>query len=218
MEFSIFVDHPEQYWNDFLQTIQASTLGLIGSFFMGTFLALFRLLPISFLNKIARFFMEWIQYIPLFLFVFFFYVGLPALGFSISGFMAGTIGLCIYTGALMGEVICKGIQSIPKGQVDVALATGLTYVQALRYVVLPQAIKNILPNFGNQLINLIKNSSILGVVAGIDIMYHANLMYEKPFDFTSAYLIFAIFYLLLTIPLSLFVGYLERRWTYHRQL
>lgn len=218
MDFKMIGDYPDQYWDGIFYAIQSSLLGLLGSLLLGMLLALFQLLPFSFLKKITRYFVVWVQCIPLLLFVFFFYVGLPALGIPMSGFMAGTIGLCIYTGALMGEVIRNGIQSIARGQLEVALATGLTYIQAMKYVLLPQYVKNILPNLGNQIINLIKHSSILGVVAGADLMYHANLIYAKPFDLSSTYIIVAIFYLLLTIPLNLFVGYLERRWTYHRQL
>ena len=212
MDFSLLYQYPDQYLEGFIHTIQSSLTGFLCSYLIGMILALFRMLPISFFNKLARVFIELVQYIPLLLFVFFFYIGLPALGFPLNGFIAGTIGLCIYTGTFIGEAIHNGVQSIPKGQMDAAKALGLSYVQAMRYVILPQATKNIFPALGNQLINLIKNSSILGIVAGVDLMYQTNLINENSFHVSSIYLLVAIFYLILIVPLSFFVAYLERHW------
>jgi putative glutamine transport system permease protein len=83
----------------------------------------------------------------------------------------------------------------------------------MRYVVLPQAIKIVLPPLGNQFLNLVKNSSILGVVAGADLMYQADLINSETFDVFSTYIFVGMFYLLLTVPLSLLVGYMEKRWS-----
>lgn len=81
----------------------------------------------------------------------------------------------------------------------------------MRYVVLPQAIKIVIPPIGNQFLNLVKNSSILGVFAGLDLMYYADLIHEKTWVTFDTYIFVGMFYLILTIPLSLLVNYLERR-------
>lgn len=212
LDFNLLVEHREGYFLGFLTTIEASVLGLVGSFIIGVIIAVFRIAPSRFLNGIGTVYVEFIRNIPLLIIVFFFYAGLPALGINLNGFASGTLGLSVYTGAFIAEAIRAGIQSISKGQMEAARSTGLTYLQAMRFVILPQAVKMVLPPLGNQFLNLVKNSSILGVVAGADLMYQADLINSDTFDVFSTYIFVGIFYLILTIPLSLFVGYLERRW------
>ncbi|EQB94933.1 hypothetical protein GA8_14325 [Geobacillus sp. A8] len=117
----------------------------------------------------------------------------------------------VYTAAFIAEAIRSGIQAVPKGQMEAARSSGLTYLQAMRYVILPQAVKIVIPPLGNQFINLVKNSSVLGVIAGLDLMYYGDLISSKTFVTFDVYIFVALFYLVLTIPLSLGIGYLERR-------
>ncbi|EPR29500.1 Glutamine transport system permease protein glnM [Geobacillus sp. WSUCF1] len=138
-------------------------------------------------------------------------MGLPAVGIRFDSFTAGTLGLMVYTAAFIAEAIRSGIQAVPKGQMEAARSSGLTYLQAMRYVILPQAVKIVIPPLGNQFINLVKNSSVLGVIAGLDLMYYGDLISSKTFVTFDVYIFVALFYLVLTIPLSLGVGYLERR-------
>jgi len=211
MDFSIFFDYQDYYLEGFRNTVLSSLLALVGSFALGTVLAVFRIAPVKLLNWIGTVYVEFFRNVPLLISVFIFYSGLPSIGINMDGFTAGTLGLAIYTGAFICETIRAGIQAVPKGQLEAARSAGMTYTQAMRYIVLPQAIKIVIPPLGNQFINLIKNSSVLGVIAGLDLMYNADLVNSSTFDTPSSYGIVAIFYLLLTIPLSQMVGYLERR-------
>jgi len=158
----------------------------------------------------GRVYIELIRNIPLLLQIFLFYYGLPTLNIAISAFIAGTLGLAIYTSAFIAEAIRAGILAIPRGQTEAARATGLSYLQSLQYIILPQAFKMVIPAIGNQFINLVKNSAILSVIAGMDLMYHADLIANKTFHIFETYLLVALFYLLLTIPLSIGVNWLER--------
>lgn len=195
----------------FGHTIKASVLALIGSLALGTIIAIFRIAPIRPLNWIGTAYVEFIRNIPLVLIVFVFFMGLPAVGIRFDSFTAGTLGLMVYTAAFIAEAIRSGIQAVPKGQMEAARSSGLTYLQAMRYVILPQAVKIVIPPLGNQFINLVKNSSVLGVIAGLDLMYYGDLISSKTFVTFDVYIFVALFYLVLTIPLSLGVGYLERR-------
>lgn len=195
----------------FGHTIKASVLALIGSLALGTIIAIFRIAPIRPLNWIGTAYVEFIRNIPLVLIVFVFFMGLPAVGIRFDSFTAGTLGLMVYTAAFIAEAIRSGIQAVPKGQMEAARSSGLTYLQATRYVILPQAVKIVIPPLGNQFINLVKNSSVLGVIAGLDLMYYGDLISSKTFVTFDVYIFVALFYLVLTIPLSLGVGYLERR-------
>jgi len=211
IDFSILVDHWDQYLQGFGNTIQASVLALIGSFVLGTVMAVFRIAPIRILNAIGAIFVEFIRNIPLILVVFFMFVGLPTLGIRLNPFTAGTLGLTIYTAAFIAETIRAGIQAVPKGQMEAGRSSGFTYVQVMRYIILPQAVKIVIPPLGNQFLNLIKNSSVLGVIAGLDLMYFGDLISSDIFVTFDVYIFVGLFYLVLTVPLSMGIRYLERR-------
>jgi aspartate/glutamate/glutamine transport system permease protein len=211
IDFSILVDNLDTYLEGFKNTIFASLIGLVGSFIIGVIVAVMRIAPIKPLNWIGTAYVEFIRNIPLLIIAFFFYVGLPAVGVTLTGFVAGTIALSIYTASFIAEAIRAGIQSVPKGQMEAARSSGLTYIQAMRTIILPQAIKIVIPPIGNQFINLVKNSSILGIIAGLDLMYFGDIVSSTTFVTFDVYIFVALFYLVLTIPLSFGVGYLEKR-------
>lgn len=210
-DITILFKHWDRFIEGFLNTVQVSLIALIGSFLLGVLVAVLRISPIKPLNWIGTAYVEFIRNIPLPLIVLFFFLGLPSLGVPIDGFTAGTLGLTVYTASFIAESVRAGIQSVPKGQSEAARATGLNYVQTMLYVILPQAIKIVVPSIGNQFLNLVKNSSILAVVAGMDLMYYADLINSDTFLPLTVYTIVAIFYLVLTVPLSIGVYYLERR-------
>lgn len=211
LDFSILTEYWDMYIKGFGNTVQASLIALIGSFILGTIVAVFRIAPIRPLNWLGTVYVEFIRNIPLLLVVFIFFVGLPAIGIRLEPFTAGTAGLTVYTAAFIAEAIRAGILAVPKGQTEAARSSGLTYVQTMRFIILPQAIKIVIPPIGNQFINLVKNSSILGVIAGLDMMYYADLVASETFVTFDVYIFVAMFYLVLTIPLSFGVRHLERR-------
>ncbi|MFY0759873.1 amino acid ABC transporter permease [Metabacillus dongyingensis] len=211
LDFSILVDNMDMYLEGFKNTVMASLIALIGSFLLGTLIAVLRIAPLKPLNWLGTVYIEFVRNIPLLIIAFFFYIGLPSLGLRLDGFTAGTIALVIYTASFIAEAIRAGILSVPKGQMEAARSSGLTYNQTMRLIILPQAIKIVIPPLGNQFINLVKNSSILSVVAGLDLMYHGDLISSDTFVVFDVYIFVAVFYLILTIPLSIGVGYLEKR-------
>ncbi|PGZ92163.1 amino acid ABC transporter permease [Bacillus sp. AFS029533] len=206
IDFSILTDHMEYFLEGLRVTILTSLIALLCSFILGTIIAVMRIAPIKPLNWLGSIYVEFIRNIPVLVVVFFTY-----LAGSFSGMVAGTIGLTIYTAAFISEAIRAGILSVPKGQMEAARSTGLTYGQAMRLIILPQAIKIVIPPLGNQFLNLVKNSSLLAVVAGGDLMYQGDLISAMTYVTFDTYIFVALFYLVLTIPLSIGVGYLERR-------
>lgn len=206
LDFSILSTNMDSFLEGLKITIIASLIALLGSFILGTLLAVMRISPFKPLNWVGTAYVEFIRNIPVLVIVFFVY-----LAGNFGGMTAGTIGLTIYTAAFIAEAIRAGIMSVPRGQMEAARSTGLTYGQAMRMVILPQAIKIVIPPLGNQFINLVKNSSLLAVVAGGDLMYQGDLISAKTYVTFDTYVFVALFYLILTIPLSLGVGYLEKR-------
>lgn len=210
-DFDVLINHWDRYMEGFWNTVQVSLIALIGSFLLGAVIAVLRIAPSKALNAVGTVYVEFIRNIPLLLVVFFFYLGLPSLGIPLDGFVSGTLGLTVYTASFIAEAIRAGIQSVPRGQSEASRATGMTYIQTMLHIVLPQAIKIVLPAIGNQFINLVKNSSVLAVVAGLDLMYYADLINSDTFLPLPVYTFVAVFYLVLTVPLSLAVHYMERR-------
>ena len=167
-------------------------------------------------NRIIKFlaqaYVEFFRNIPLLIIAMFFFVVVPLYWVQIDGFQAGTIGLVIYTSAFIAETVRSGIQTVPKGQTEAGLSQGLTYSQTMRYIVLPQAFKIVVLPLGNQFINLVKNSSVLAMVAGLDLMYQGDLIASTTFNTFDTYIIVALFYLVLTLPLSYLMNHLEKKW------
>ncbi|MFC6170527.1 amino acid ABC transporter permease [Loigolactobacillus jiayinensis] len=209
---SILVDHWPAFWSGFLFTLGSSILALIGSLIVGTVFALLEISERKWVRIIGRVYVEIFRNIPLLVITMFFYVVIPMFIANVNGFTAGTIGLTIYTSAFIAETIRAGIEAVDPGQMEAARSNGLSYLQAMTHIVFPQAIKITIPPLGNQFINLVKNSSVLAFVAGFDLMYQGNLIASTTFDTSNTYLAVGLLYLILTLPLSYFMRYLEKKW------
>ncbi|ANS73485.1 glutamine ABC transporter permease [Paenibacillus yonginensis] len=211
MDFTILTDYFGDYMEGFRGTLLSSLLALVGSFALGALIAVFRIGPVRALRWLGTGYVEFIRNIPLLLVVYVFYYGPAAFGIPLDGFTAGTIGLAVYTSSFIAEAIRAGIMAIPKGQTEAARSSGLTYGQTMVHIILPQAIRLVIPPLGNQFINLIKNSSVLTIVAGLDLMYFADIVNSDTFRTFDTYIFVALFYLVLTLPLSYGVRVWERR-------
>lgn len=213
MDFNFIIEYKDEIIGGFIITLQATFLSLILAMILGTILALFSISTVKILRLIGITYVEFIRNVPLLIIIFIFYYGLPALGVNLPEFVCGFLGLSIYNAAFISEIVRAGIQSISKGQTEAARSTGMTYLQSMRYIVLPQAFKVVIPPLGNQLINIVKGTSILGVIAGGDLVYQADRIASYTFKVFEVYIFVAVLYLLITIPLSLSVNYLQKRFS-----
>lgn len=191
-------------------TLLSSIIALIISMILGTFFAILQILPQKWAQKIGNVYVQVFRNIPLLIITFSFFL-VVAKVIPMNGFAAGTIALSLYTSAFIAETVRAGILSVDNGQMEGARANGLSFNQSMRYIVLPQAFKIALPSLGNQFINLVKNSSILAFVGGLDLMYQGNMVAATTFDTFSTYIIVALFYLVITLPLSYYMQNLERK-------
>ncbi|MGX7420330.1 amino acid ABC transporter permease [Carnobacterium gallinarum] len=208
---SIFSTYSSPLMEGFKYTLYSSVLALIFSLIIGTLMAIFQLSHHKVIKNLAKAYVEFFRNIPLLIIVMFFYVVVPLYWIQLDGFTAGTIGLTIYTSAFIAETVRAGIESVPRGQMEAGLSSGFNYVQVMWYIILPQAFKIVIPPLGNQFINLVKNSSVLAMVAGLDLMYQGDLIASETFNTFETYIVVAGFYLILTLPLSYFMNYVERR-------
>ena len=208
---NIFTHYSHQLLVGFGWKILSSLLALLFSLIIGAAFALMEVLPNKVCRIIGRTYVEIFRNIPLLVITMFFYLVIPMYLVKINGFTAGTIGLTLYTSAFIAETIRAGIQSVDNGQMEGARSVGMTYWQAMRYIILPQAVKIVIPPLGNQFINLVKNSSVLAFVAGFDLMYQANSIASATFDTINSYFVVGLLYLIITLPLSYYMRYLEKR-------
>lgn len=199
--WQIITDNWSSFLTGFWNTILCSIIALIFSLILGVVFALLEVAPPKFGKVVARIYIAVFRNIPLLVIVMIFYLIVPRFFIKLSGFAAGTIGLTLYTSAFIAETVRSGINSVGDGQMEGARSNGMTYTQAMRYVILPQAMKIVIPPLGNQFINLVKNSSVLAFVAGFDLMYQAQLIAFATFRTIDTYVIVGIFYLILTLLL-----------------
>ena len=207
----IFHNYGSLLLQGFGQTLLCSVIALVFSLIIGSMFAIFETTPIKFLRVIARIYIEVFRNIPLLVITMFFFVVIPMFVAKINGFTAGTIGLTIYTSAFIAETVRSGINSVDPGQMEGARANGLSWWQSMRYIVLPQAFRYVIPPLGNQFINLVKNSSVLAFVAGFDLMYQGNVIASDSLNTMSTYICIGILYLIITLPLSYWMRYLEKK-------
>lgn len=208
---TILTTYPDVLIDGFINTLFSSVIALFFSLIIGTLMAILQLAKNKWISGLANAYVEFFKNIPLLIIVMFFYVVVPLYWFSINGFTAGTIGLTIYTSAFIAETVRAGIMGVPKGQTEAGLSTGLTQNETMRYIVLPQAFKIMIPPLGNQFINLVKNSSVLAMVTGLDLMYQGDLIASETFNTFDTYILIGLIYLIITLPLTYLMSYIERR-------
>lgn len=206
---------PEYYIPGFLMTLKIAIAGLLVALVLGIIFGMLSTMKFKPARIIARIYVEIIQNTPLALQVMFYYMVLPMLfsstGYRIPKFILGVIGVGVYHGAYISEVIRTGIEAIPKGQSEAAASQGFTYLQTMYHIILPQTIKIIMPPLANQALNLVKNTSILAMVAGMDLMYFTDSWGAERGYFAQAYFTSALLYFVICFPLARLARYLEIR-------
>ena len=180
------------------------------SAFIGLFTGLARLSKSPAPKWLAIGYIELIRGTPLLvqIYIFYFFVGQV---FRLSNFWAGALALSVFAGAYVAEIIRAGIQSIHKGQMEAARSLGMNYYLSMRYIILPQAFKRILPPLAGQFISLIKDSSLVGVIALVELTRAGREIGTSTFNYFEVFFTVAALYLILTFTLSMLVQFMERR-------
>lgn len=191
-------------------TLKLSALALLLALVIGVVAGLGRVASNPAARALAATYVEVIRGTPLLvqIFIFYFFVGTVM---NLSAFAAGVAALAVFTGAYVAEIVRAGIEAVPRGQMEAARSLGLSYPQAMRYVILPQAFKKALPPLAGQFINLIKDSSLVSVMALTDLTKAGREVVSSTFSPFEVWFTVAAMYLLLTGALSLWVRRLERR-------
>ncbi|HGN0578845.1 TPA: ABC transporter permease subunit [Staphylococcus aureus] len=193
-------------------TILISLIGVALGSILGAFVALMKLSKIKIISWIASIYIEILRGTPMLVQVFIVFFGITAaLGLDISALVCGTIALVINSSAYFAEIIRAGINAVDKGQMEAARSLGLNYRQTMKSVIMPQAIKNILPALGNEFVTLIKESSIVSTIGVGEIMFNAQVVQGISFDPFTPLIVAAALYFVLTFVLTRIMNMIEGR-------
>lgn len=206
-------------WQGFFFTIEVSLAALALSLVIGTILGVFSTTRSTLMRAIARVYVEYFQNTPIVVQVFFVYTAGPMILQAITGaehvvriapFLLVVVCVGLYHAAYIAEVVRTGIEAIPRGQMEAAQSQGFSRVQAYRYIILPQTFRVILPPLANQALNLVKNTSVLALIAGGDLMYQADIIVADS-GYLQGYIVCCAMYFLICFPLATLITWLEKR-------
>ena len=200
------------------QTLLLTLLSLIFAFIIGLIFGLMNVSKSKILNCIGTIYVDGIRGVPLIVLAYFIYFGIPAavkaIGFTdfkLPALVAGTISLSMNAGAYMAEIFRAGIQSVDKGQMEAARSLGLSYGKSMRKVILPQAIRTMIPSIINQFIISLKDTSILSVIGFPELTKAGNIIVGNTFKALQVWGIVAVMYMVVIITLSRVAKRIERR-------
>ena len=197
-------------------TLLIAVVGLLIGIVIGTFIATARVLPKyklfpRILNGICGFYVSLFRGTPIVVQLLVFYsVLLPMIGWNITGVQVSILVFGLNSGAYISEIMRSGIQSVDPGQMEAGRAVGLSFGTTMMKIVIPQAVKNILPTLGNEFISLIKETSVVSFVGAADLYVAFSYIGSNSYEFMVPYLVMALIYIALVLLISLLIKLMER--------
>lgn len=197
-------------------TIQITALSTAIGFVIGLIVGVARISNLRLLRMLAEVYVEFFRGTPLLVQIFLFYFALPVItGQRIDPFIAAISACGINSGAYVAEIFRAGIQSIDDGQMEAGRSLGMTWLQTMRYIIVPQAFKRVIPPLGNEFIAMLKDSSLVSVIGFEELTRRGQLIIAKTYGSFEIWMSVAVIYLVMTLTISRFVAYLERRYRVH---
>ncbi|MCF7758843.1 amino acid ABC transporter permease [Paenibacillus xylanexedens] len=211
LDFSFLLEHWQDYARSAWVTLELSFFGVLFGTLLGVIMALMRLSRIWPIKFVASAYIELIRGTPMLVQILIIHYGLTVVGVNLPAFMSGVVALTMNSSAYMAEVFRAGIQAIDKGQTEASRSLGMTHVMTLRYIIMPQAFRNMLPAIGNEFIIIIKDSSLVSMVGIAEIIYTARTIQGVTFQPLAPLLVAAGLYFIITFTLANLLSWLERR-------
>lgn len=191
-------------------TLEITVLALVLGIVIGTVVAVLRIVHVRFLSRLAKWYVDIIRGTPVVVQLVIIYYAILG-GVNMSKVVVASVAFAINSGAYVSELIRGGILAVDKGQMEASRSLGLSWFQSMRFVVMPQAMKNILPALVNECIQVLKETSIAGYIALDDLTRTGNIIRSRTFDAYTPFILVAIIYFYATTILSLFAERLEKR-------
>ncbi|MDR7870568.1 MAG: amino acid ABC transporter permease [Tissierellaceae bacterium] len=208
----LIVNYKYYYITGIKITLLLSFGGLLIGTTLGALLSIMKLSKVKIIRIISSAYIELVRGTPMMVQIALVYFGSYVLtGVDMDGFIAALIAVSLNSAAYVAEIIRSGIQSIDKGQTEASRSLGLTSGQTMRHIILPQAVKNILPAMGNEFVTLIKETSVASTIGVADLMYASKIVQSTSFQPFNPLVIVAILYFIFTFSLSRLIGLFERR-------
>ena len=193
-------------------TIEITAFSVAIGFFIGLFVGFARISQLKRLRIMAAVYADCIRGTPLLVQIFLIYFALPmAIGQRVEPFIAAVAACGINSGAYVSEIFRAGIQAIDVGQMEAGRSLGLTWWQTMRFIILPQAFKNILPPLGNEFIAMLKDSSLVSVIGFEELTRRGQLIIAQTYGSFEIWMTVAVLYLIMTMAISMIVAFLEKR-------
>ena len=197
-----------------LLTLGIGWAGIVGAVVIGLVVAILVHLRVPVVRQICQVYVEVFRNTPLLIQLFFFYFGLPRFGISITPTVCGALGLALHGGAYMAESFRSGFESVDVIQRETSLALGLSRMQAIRYVILPQAVTLSFPSFVANVIFLLKETSVFSAISLMDLMFVTKDLMGLYYRTTECLFMLVAFYLVILVPVSILGSVIERRLRY----
>lgn len=206
-----YIDWSGYLFKGALVTIQIALISIVLGTIAGFFLGLLRFVPSAAIRSLTAWVIEIVRAVPLLLMLFFIFFALPAIGLDVPTGIAAALAMSLWMTMNTAEVVRGGIQSIAPGQREAGMATGLSGIQIMRYVIVPQAIRRILPSYIGLCTMLTKDTSLAAIIGAFELTRATQEAIARTYDSLGFYLIAAFVYFCLCYPMSAFSRYLERR-------
>ncbi|MFD1319104.1 amino acid ABC transporter permease [Loigolactobacillus zhaoyuanensis] len=193
-------------------TVEISAVSIVFSFIIGGLLGLLRYVNIKYLSALVGFVIDIIRNLPLLLILFFTFFGLPNIGIKPDAITAAIFAMTVFESAMVAEIIRSGIKAVDPGQMEAARSNGMSYRQTMQHIILPQAIKKMIPPLVSQFVSLIKDTSLATIIMLPELMYHAQIIYGQNTNFVlPMFLALAVLYFIVCYALSWLSRVLDRR-------
>jgi putative glutamine transport system permease protein len=193
-------------------TLEVALVSIVLSFIIGTLIGIIRYWKIPVLSQVTGFMVETIRNLPLLLIIFFTYFALPEVGIKMSKMNAAIVALVIFESAMLAEIVRSGLNSIDKGQIEAARSSGLSASQTMRFVILPQGLRRMVPPIVSQFISLLKDTSLAVVIALPELMNHAQIINGRNVNYViPTFIMIALMYFVVNYALSILSKKLENK-------
>lgn len=193
-------------------TIQITAISVGLGLIIGMFVGIARICNVKVLRALATVYIDFLRGTPLLVQIFLIYFALPmVVGQRVDPFIAAITACGINSGAYIAEIFRAGIQAIDEGQMEAGRSLGMTWVQTMRYIIVPQAFKNIVPPLGNEFIALLKDSSLVSVIGFEELTRRGQLIIARTYGSLEIWITVALIYLVMTLTISRLVSYMEKR-------
>lgn len=193
-------------------TVLISVVSVLLSFIIGSVLGIIRYSRIKYLSAVVGFIIDIIRNLPLLLIIFFTYFGLPNFGFKPETIPAAIIAMTVFESMMLAEIVRSGLNAVDVGQMEGARSVGMSFVQALWHIILPQSYKKMIPAIISQFVSLIKDTSLATIIVVPELMQHAQVVYGQNANYIlPMFAALAVLYFIICFSLSLLGNFIDRR-------